>query len=472
MSEEIPNNDATRPVSVTNENTPAAGGGEEPTQPVIVGGNPSKPGPSSVDETKPVKVIAATEPSGQTPEEKPVRLWRGRLIFIALAFVLIAIALGGFLGYNQGINDRVLRQSSEVAMAAATQFQLGLDDMANDRYEMARGRFEYVIKIDPTFPGVKEKLAEVLIALIPTTIPTATLTPTPAFTPTPDLRGEEELFNQIKKLLADKNWDSAIVTIESLRTKNLPIRRSKWMGSTSSPCATGGLTKFCGRATWKVAPTIWLWPVGLDRWTGMRTVTACMLAYYVTGASFWQVDWEKATNYFWQVAPYLPNLRDSSNIFAIDRYRQAASKFAEQILSGGDSCRASKLLDTVFQNNYRNATVEPLATRAWNECHPPTETPQPATSTPTPHLHPNSFCHADSTDAWRSHLYLYSHNQRPDGHSASAVYYANGQPQNIHPDTWRGYEYSAAADRDYSRAACSDCHLHIYTYSYAYQVMP
>jgi hypothetical protein len=45
----------------------------------------------------------------------------------------------------------------------------------------------------------------------------------------------------------------------------------------------------------------------------------------VIGASFWLVDWEKAAYYFGQVAPSLPNMRDYSNITAIERYREAAA---------------------------------------------------------------------------------------------------------------------------------------------------
>jgi tetratricopeptide (TPR) repeat protein len=40
-----------------------------------------------------------------------------------------------------------------------TQFELGVADMDAGRYEMARKRFEYVIEINPNFPGIEEKLA-------------------------------------------------------------------------------------------------------------------------------------------------------------------------------------------------------------------------------------------------------------------------------------------------------------------------
>ena len=180
---------------------------------------------------------------------------------------------------------------------AATQFQLGLDDMTNGRYEMARGRFEYVIGLDPTFPGVKEKLTEVMIALLPTTIPTATLTPTPAYTPTPDTRGEQEMFKQIQKNLADKKWDEAIVTIESLRTKNLSYETVAVDGLYYIALRNRGVDKILSLGDleggmYDLALAARFGP--LDRDAESYQVWA---RYYVTGASFWEVDWEKATYY-------------------------------------------------------------------------------------------------------------------------------------------------------------------------------
>ena len=79
------------------------------------------------------------------------------------------------------------------------QYQLGVTDLQNSRYEFAKQRFEYVIQLDPGFPGVLEKMAEIAIIM------NATATPTPApiatVAPTLDLSGVESLLAQAKQFL-------------------------------------------------------------------------------------------------------------------------------------------------------------------------------------------------------------------------------------------------------------------------------
>ncbi len=389
MPDEISNNDATQPVSVNPEKKqPLPQNPEEATIPVSLGASEGKNNLSVNIEPAADSVEQDSEQQEDEVVEKPLKSWRGRLVLVGIFAVLLLGALGGVLGYNAGLQSRIQQQSSQVAAAAATQFQLGLDDMVNGRYVMARGRFEYVISLDPGFPGVKEKLTEVMIALIPTTIPTATLTPTPIFTPTPDTRGEQEMFKNIKQSLADKKWDEAIVSIEALRTKNLSYETIAVDGFYYIALRNRGVDKILRLGDleggmYDLALTARFGP--LDRDAESYQVWA---RYYVTGASFWEVDWEKSAYYFGLVAPYLPNLRDSSNIFAIDRYRQAATKYAEKLLNDGEACKANELLANILKNNFKNATTEPLATKAYGECHPPTETPKPQPPTATPTITP------------------------------------------------------------------------------------
>ena len=183
------------------------------------------------------------------------------------------------------------------------------------------------------------------------------------------------MFKQIQQNLVDKKWDDAIATIESLRTKNLGYETVAVDGLYYIALRNRGVDKILRLGDleggmYDLALAARFGP--LDRDAESYQVWA---RYYVTGASFWEVDWEKATYYFGLVAPYLPNLRDSSNIFAIDRYRQAAIHYAQDLMDRDDGCKASDLLKTVLTNNYQNATAEPLATEADRKCHPPTKTP-------------------------------------------------------------------------------------------------
>lgn len=333
-------------------------------------------------------------------EKEPRRHGRSCLILGGIFFILLFAAIGSFLGYRNGMQSRIDRQASQVALLAATQFQLGLEDMANGRFEIAKVRFEDVIRLDPNFPGVREKLAEVMIVMLPTGSPTPSITPTPNFTPTPDTRGEEELYKQIQKSLADKNWEQAITTIESIRTKNLTYKTIDVDGFYYIALRYRGIDKIIRQGDleggmYDLALAERFGP--LDKDADSYRIWA---RYYLTGASFWEVDWEKAVYYFGQVYPYLPNMRDSSGIFAIDRYRQAAVKLANQYASE-EPCKAKKIFDSVFTGNYRNATYEPLATRVANDCGPDgTEAPKAtSTTTLTPSLSVTGTWRASATGA-------------------------------------------------------------------------
>ncbi len=61
----------------------------------------------------------------------------------------------------------------------ADQFLLGLIEFERGQYEVARQRFEYILKIDPNNPAAREKLTETILKLnendaLPTAMPTPT----------------------------------------------------------------------------------------------------------------------------------------------------------------------------------------------------------------------------------------------------------------------------------------------------------
>lgn len=373
MSEDLNNNEATQPVQANPSRT-------EPVAPEF-----TQPNPTAEIPTSPLK--GSPESNSSQPDNKPSkpkRKGRGLLILAGIVLILAGAAIGSYGGYQSGMQSRMDLQSSQVAMTAATQFQLGLNDLNGERYDLARTRFEYVIKLDPNFPGVQQKLAQTLVEMSRTEVPTATATVT--LTPTPDMRGEQDLFDQIQQNMVDKKWDAAISASETLRTKNLTYRTVDVDGMYYIALRYRGVDRILrlGDLEGGMYDLALVQRFGpLDRDADSYRLFA---RYYAVGASFWEVDWEKSVYYFGQVVPFLPMLRDASGIGAIDRYRQASISYAAQLINADDFCKAEKILSEALANNYKNATAEPLATRAFNECHPATETPQPtqaASVTPT-----------------------------------------------------------------------------------------
>ena len=113
-------------------------------------------------------------------KKKKRRIWG---ILIGVLVVIAVAAVGGWFGYENAISLRMEEYNSQVAIKAVTQYQLGLQDMVEGRYEMAKTRFEYVIQLDPHFPDAADKLAQVMLqAAI-----TMTVEPTPLPSVTPEV---------------------------------------------------------------------------------------------------------------------------------------------------------------------------------------------------------------------------------------------------------------------------------------------
>ena len=99
------------------------------TQQNKLSGGPTQP--VKVSDTQPVPVKV----------KKPRR---GRTVLLGILIVLLLGAAGAGLGYQSGINARLAQQNQQVLTEAATQFQYGVQQMANGNYALARTHFEYV----------------------------------------------------------------------------------------------------------------------------------------------------------------------------------------------------------------------------------------------------------------------------------------------------------------------------------------
>ena len=257
-----------------------------------------------------------------------------------LALMLIAFT-SGVGGYFSGISLRKSAEATQVSQVIQEQYQLGLQDMGQGQYSRARQRFEYVIRLDPNYPGVTEKLSEVLLELSTTATPT--LLPTPTVTPTPDLRGSQVLYDQSQQYILNKDWKNAIDTLLVLRKADPAYRPVDVDGMLFLTLRNQGGDKILKEADleggiYDLTLANKFGPLdseaqALLNWSGM----------YITGASFWGIDWEQAVQYFSQVAPQLPNLRDGSGMTATERLRIAYFEYGNTLARQGHFCRAVEM---------------------------------------------------------------------------------------------------------------------------------
>ena len=320
-----------------------------------------------------------SENLGNTEPNVSIRKpWRGRaFVYYALGLIIILV-LAILAGYASGISIRKSNESSTITQQLGEQFQYALVDIEFQRYENAKQRLDFILAHDPNFPGVQEKLTQVLVLM---NQPTATITP--SLTPTPDFSGAEQAFAQAQQQIAAGDWTGAIGTLDTIRKLDptyktgqvdgmyyFALRNNGYQLITQQGNLEGGIYYFTLAERFGT----------LDRdANGLREGAR----YYLIGASFWELDWEQALFYFNQVAGYglwdgtmtvnerlhIANMRYADQLVEEERFCDAVSYYEQAQVTGG--------LDAQAQEGYE---------RAFRECFPPTATVTPTlqiTITPT-----------------------------------------------------------------------------------------
>jgi tetratricopeptide (TPR) repeat protein len=339
-----------------------------------------------------VKPVYTPEPPPEpTPQPPRRRVWlkvgfKSLGIVLGCLILLLAFAAaGGYLGYLSGMQARLEAEVGVVAYKLADQYQMGIDDLNAGRLEFAKKRFEWILEKDPGFPGLTDQLARMTAEAESrglTITPTPSPTPTLAITPTPDLRGEAELFAAAQQHLQNREWQEAIQTLISLRNLKLDYQaleadgifyialRYRGMQRINNGDLEGGM--------YDLTLVEKFGPLDGDA-VGLRSFARI----YLTGAGFWEVDWEKVVFYFGQIYKIVPNLRDSTNTIAAERYRLALVRWGDALIVANDPCKAqTKYEDALKLNNL--AAVADKRNLAAEQCVASyTPTPGPATETPT-----------------------------------------------------------------------------------------
>ena len=331
--------------------------------------------------------------AGDQQEHKPkAKKPKNHWVSLAVLFLILALVLGGWLGYHNGIQQRLDKQNATIMDKISLQLEHAYLDINAGNYENAKVRVEYIIDLYPNFPGTSDLLAEIMLHL-ETPVATATQVylamPTSQATSTPDLRGAETTFVQIEQLIRDQKWDEAIQNISAIRENHYDYKTVAVDGYLFIALRNRGIQKiYSGQLEQGIYDLSTADQLGaLDGDADSARTWASM---YLKGASFWDVNWAEAVNIFEQLSSAMPYLSDASGMTSLERYRIALYRLGDQYALQGDYCTAR---DYYVQSLAigGNADLQATATSYGNTCAernvtpaPPTETLPPVTETPTP----------------------------------------------------------------------------------------
>ncbi len=318
---------------------------------------------------------AETQPGAPAEADShPAVPRRGRLVQGMLGLLALALVIGALGGYTAGSAQRRAAQAQAVAGQAKEQFDLGVQDLQAQRYDRARQRFEYVIRLDPGYPGVAERMAEVILALnAPTSTPDAGLPP-------PVSGAVQDLFTQAQAAMAKGDWSAAIETLVALRAKDPGYKAVEVDGMFYAALRNRGVQRISKEGLleegiYDLSRAQRFGPLDhdADTWRSWAEL-------YLLANSYMGVNWAQAAFYFAQVYAVSPYLKNDAYI----KYALSAQAYGDQLMAADDPCGAQVQYDASLQA-WKNATLEPTAAHAADACLEATTAPrpQPPASTPT-----------------------------------------------------------------------------------------
>jgi hypothetical protein len=285
-------------------------------------------------------------------------------------FIILTV---GTLAFVQGRRSNLARQQDELHHFLQEQFDLGLEDLKAQQYELARQRFEAIARYDPSFPGIEDVLIEIYLML---NLPT--ITPTPKATPTPDPSPPDELFEQAQTALANGEWTLVIDKLLSLRAKDPSYRAVEADGMMYIALRNRGMYQISQglmeEGLYDLSLAERFGP--LDR---EAIFSRSLAQQYLLANSYLGVNWLRAAELFG------PLCQQGATLDSCFKYADAAWYYADQLIVASDPCGAINYYDDSL-SAWENPPREPTATEAANICAtvtapPPTPTIPPETPT-------------------------------------------------------------------------------------------
>lgn len=349
----------------------------------------------SPDETRPIRDSgqtrpqrrvspADTQPIGTGAERPPDSSksnlpWR-LLLGLALATVVIlGLSIGS--GYFLGVRDR--QQVEQVAQVnlLQEQFDRGVVDLEEGRLQVARERFEYILEIDPNYPGAQDLL---LLAQQGLNEPTSTPSPTPTeiiLTPTPTLSLDtlNGLLEAARGANQRESYDEAIEIAMSLRRRDPDYRLDDLNSILFTAYRNRGMAKiFRGDREQGIYDLRMASRVGaLDNQAQSWIRSA---AFYQYANSFIGLEWAEAVVNFADLCA--AGIWDSCAKFA-----RSAREYGDLLMAEEQYCEAFNQYETSL-NTFTDNQLEPTADFAYESCL--TATVTPVTETPTGTLTPGT----------------------------------------------------------------------------------
>jgi hypothetical protein len=275
-----------------------------------------------------------------------------------LAILVVAVSIGGtaYGGYRAGVQQRAMAAATAVAKEVQLQFRLAAQDMQIGQSGVAAQRLEYVVRMNPDFPGAAQMLAKAREAANGATLHVARSTEAPL--PVEERLSPEHLFNLLAGAYQRGEWPQVVQRAAALKATGAQHRSTSVDGMLFVGLRNRGIERIdagvleMGLTDLEHAEQI----MDLDNVALQRRRWA---ALYLSGMTFWELNWQLAIDNLSVLYQIAPNFRDARS-----QLRKAHIAYGEALLQAEDSClggeqfAAALLIETDERTEQQLAAAE------------------------------------------------------------------------------------------------------------------
>lgn len=323
---------------------------------------------------------------------QPKKARRGKWVWLGILLLLVISAAGAGIGYASALETRRNLETTQRLEIATVQFLKAEQEFAAGDLAIARERLEYILTIYPAYPGLSEKLTEVMLAqaVANPDIVAAPSTTEVANTPVPTKNTTvlSELFAQAQNQYKNREWPNLLDTVGQLRNLDPGYQAIAVDGFYYAALRFNGIAMinagFLEKGLYYFSMAEQLAPLDVD-----AEGTRARAQMYLIASSWFGVNWSKAAEAFYTVYQQYPSMVDLSGMTAKQRYvrtlegvgddLQLEYKYCEavgQYESAAGILQSDQLLTKL--NQAREFCANPPATPT------PTLDPNAPIETPTP----------------------------------------------------------------------------------------
>ena len=231
--------------------------------------------------------------------------------------IIAASAIGGVV---VGLQDRDADRQAQIDKY----YQEGLTNFAAGKLELAKADFEYVLKLNPNYPGAREQYTQVQARLTVKPTPTS-----PAMT-----NAIDQLYQKGQTAYGSNDWATAVEVFSQVRTLNPAYHTEQVNQMIYTAALTYGLELLKqdrleeGIAYLDQAAYVQSLPEE-------AALQAQYARLYVTARGYWNVNWEKAIERFKELYAIAPGYQD-----VFTRLVEAYVNFGDEQAHSNDFCAA------------------------------------------------------------------------------------------------------------------------------------